>query len=191
MPRRKRKPKPKTKPQAPTRDILGDAVSLVITPIKIGKGKKQRAGGHIFDSLPEACRYVYVLKPLEDAGHIQDLRVHPSYAVFGAERAKATVLTPHPHKIPQLGYKPDFDYVFNGFRVVEDVKGARKAKRRAPEYPYHSEHDNTAPHFGRNGYAVRLKINMFMRQYPDITFRYVQDVFYFEWMHLLGGNDGS
>lgn len=80
-----------------------------------------------FDSESEAKRYVR-LKAYEEAGHISDLQVHPTYELLPAFTDR------YGKKQRAVIYEGDFAYVQDGVQVVEDVKGketeAFKLKRK-------------------------------------------------------------
>jgi len=73
--------------------------------------KKTVVDGIKFDSMAEAARYG-VLKVLQSAGLIKDLRLQVPY-----------VITVNGKKICR--YVADFVYIENGKEVVEDVKGMK------------------------------------------------------------------
>jgi hypothetical protein len=76
-----------------------------------------KRGEYTFDSKAEAERFAR-LKAYEEAGHISDLQVHPTYELFPAftdrtgKRQRAII------------YEADFAYVQDGVQIVEDIKGA-------------------------------------------------------------------
>jgi len=81
-------------------------------------GKKSKYGavkatvdGIKFDSAKEAARY-QVLKTLERTGHIQSLILQPRFDLVIND-------------IKCGFYKADFEYVNNGERIIEDVKGMK------------------------------------------------------------------
>jgi len=71
--------------------------------------RKTKKDGITFDSGREAQRYL-ALKLLESKGQIQDLKIKPVY-----EFVKNGILI--------CKYIPDFEYIENGEKVTEDVKG--------------------------------------------------------------------
>jgi hypothetical protein len=74
--------------------------------------KKHIEDDHTFDSKAELRRY-HELKLLLRRGEITDLQVHPRYILnVNGERVSS--------------YKPDFEYISYGVRVVEDVKPFKK-----------------------------------------------------------------
>jgi len=78
--------------------------------------KAQCQTGHTHDSKREAIR-CNELHALQDAGKISDLTIHPQYwFVINGRQLK------HPNG-RRVGYKSDFEYVENGFKITEDVKG--------------------------------------------------------------------
>lgn len=103
-----------------------------------------RIDGLRFDSQREAARYGE-LRLLESAGEIRDLVIHPRYVL--QERFKDA----HSGKwIRQVTYTPDFAYVENGRKVVEDVKG---------------------PSTMTDAFSVRRR--WFQKQNPDVEFRVI------------------
>ena len=81
-----------------------------------------RVDGLRFDSRAEARRY-QLLRLLERAGAISDLRVHPRYTLLGPSDVDWW-------QGPPWCYVGDFAYVEAGRHVVEDVKGAETAMFR-------------------------------------------------------------
>lgn len=78
--------------------------------------KSQCGAGHTHDSKREAIR-CNELHDLQAAGAIGDLVVHPQYwFVINGRQVK------HANG-RRVGYKSDFEYVENGIKVTEDVKG--------------------------------------------------------------------
>ena len=78
--------------------------------------KSQCNAGHTHDSKREAIR-CNELHALQAAGAISELKVHPQYwFVINGRQLK------HPNG-RRVGYKSDFEYVENGRKVTEDVKG--------------------------------------------------------------------
>jgi len=72
---------------------------------------KTVVGGIKFDSKKEAARY-QVLRMLERTGHIQALKLQPRFDLI-INGVKCGF------------YKADFEYIDNGNRVIEDVKGMK------------------------------------------------------------------
>jgi hypothetical protein len=78
--------------------------------------KAQCNAGHTHDSKREAVR-CNELNDLQAAGAISDLIMHPQYwFVINGRQVK------HANG-RRVGYKSDFEYVENGIKVTEDVKG--------------------------------------------------------------------
>ncbi len=78
--------------------------------------KSQCRAGHTHDSKREAVR-CNELHDLQAAGAISDLIIHPQYwFVINGRQVK------HGNG-RRVGYKSDFEYVENGIKVTEDVKG--------------------------------------------------------------------
>jgi len=78
--------------------------------------KSQCNAGHTHDSKREAIR-CNELHALQAAGKISDLLTHPQYwFVINGRQLK------HPNG-RRVGYKSDFEYIENGRKVTEDVKG--------------------------------------------------------------------
>lgn len=98
--------------------------------------KQTEVDGHIFPSKAEAKRYIE-LKLLERAGQISNLRLQPKYEILPKFKSNQAI-----------HYIGDFEYIENGKKVVEDVKGVKTA-------------------------VYRLKKKMFEYKYPDIELREV------------------
>ena len=95
-----------------------------------------------FDSKRELARYRELVL-LRDAGVISDLVIHPRYTVMdGYNRKDGTHVT-------AITYTGDFEYIENGQKVVEDVKGVETQ-------------------------VFRIKRKLFERCYPGIDFRIVR-----------------
>jgi len=75
--------------------------------------------GHIFDSKAEARRYGE-LKLMHEAGMIHKLVVHPRYTLLDPFECNGI-------KYRGIVYEGDFEYIENGKRICEDVKGYRTA----------------------------------------------------------------
>jgi len=104
--------------------------------------RKKDIDGYTFDSKAESRRYSDLLL-LEKAKIISDLRVHPVYLLQKSFR------TPEGKSVRAINFELDFDYIENGIKVVEDVKGVETA-------------------------AFKLKHKMFLKMYPDIRFEIVK-----------------
>lgn len=76
-----------------------------------------------FASLVEGLRYLQ-LKRLQEAGHIRNLKSHPSYVIFegGAKDNEGRAIN-------KIEYEADFTYYDHHLQkiVIEDVKGAETA----------------------------------------------------------------
>ena len=95
-----------------------------------------------FDSKRELARYRELVL-LRDAGVISDLVIHPRYTVMdGYNRKDGTHVT-------AITYVGDFEYIENGQKVVEDVKGVETQ-------------------------VFRIKRKLFERCYPSVDFRIVR-----------------
>lgn len=94
--------------------------------------------GITFDSIAEANRYL-VLRELFQDGEIGDLNVHTKWEILPA------FVDCHGKRVRPVYYVDDFDYVRDGHRVVEDVKGHKTAV-----------------------YVIKSK--MFRKRYPDVLF---------------------
>lgn len=80
------------------------------------KNTKVVIDGIKFDSIKESKRYI-VLKGLQEAGEISDLKLQPSFNI-----AKSVYLDGRKRAIRK--YKADFSYInADGDYIVEDVKG--------------------------------------------------------------------
>jgi hypothetical protein len=78
--------------------------------------KSQCRAAHTHDSKREAVR-CNELHDLQAAGAISDLIMHPQYwFVINGRQVK------HANG-RRVGYKSDFEYVENGIKITEDVKG--------------------------------------------------------------------
>lgn len=118
--------------------------TLTRTSIKRTSSKynaqRVKLDGYTFDSKAEARRYGE-LKLLAEAGAIHDLRVHPRYTLLDRTPDLRAVV-----------YEADFDYLEDGRRVAEDVKGGT-----ATQTP-----------------VFRLKVQLFKRRYTDVELRIVE-----------------
>jgi hypothetical protein len=102
---------------------------------------RTKLDGYTFDSKAEAARYA-VLKIRQQAGEIEQLKVHPRYEIM-------VPMFESYMTVPICTYVADFEYVerIKGewTRIVEDVKGVRTA-------------------------AYRIKRKLFEVRYPYLTF---------------------
>jgi len=86
---------------------------------RFGKYRSVKANcnaGHTHDSKREAVR-CNELHVLQAAGAISELKVHPQYwfVINGRQLKHANGR--------RVGYKSDFEYLENGIKITEDVKG--------------------------------------------------------------------
>ena len=119
-------------------------MKAVIREIRKNKynNRQVESDGYTFDSIAEYHRYTE-LKLLQRSKIISDLKVHPVYLLqkgFKTKEGKA---------VRAIRYEGDFEYIENGIKVVEDVKGVETA-------------------------VFKLKHKMFVKQYPDIRFEIVK-----------------
>ena len=94
--------------------------------------------GFRFDSKKELKRYLE-LKMLEKAGKIKDLKLQPVFLLQEGFYYQGKA-------IRQITYRADFEYIENGKRVVEDVKGFKTD-------------------------VYKLKKKLFLKKYPDVIFK--------------------
>jgi hypothetical protein len=100
--------------------------------------KKVKINGVSFDSKKEAKRY-FELKILERAGVISNLILQPKFLLQdGFERDGK--------KYRAIFYIADFEYIQDGKRIVEDVKGVKTD-------------------------IYKLKKKMFLKKYPQVVFK--------------------
>jgi hypothetical protein len=103
-----------------------------------------RLDGIAFDSQLELRRYAYLVH-VEMAGLLEDLKVHPTFDLYGAGgRAPGTG-----DPVPVGVYEADFSYIDERGQVVEDTKGVV-----LPLYT--------------------LKRNLFLANYPQLVFMEVR-----------------
>jgi hypothetical protein len=76
-----------------------------------------KRGELTFDSKAEAERYAR-LRAYQEAGHITDLQVHPTFELFPPFTDRTG------KKQRAIVYEADFSYIQDGLLIVEDVKGA-------------------------------------------------------------------
>ena len=107
--------------------------------------------GITFDSKAEGDRYLE-LRAMQEAGAIAGLTVHPKYILQPA------FVMDNGEKVRAITYAPDFEYLANGVRVVEDVKAWMTDKRTGKRKPLVQE-------------DCELKIKMLKYLRPDIEFR--------------------
>lgn len=91
--------------------------------------------GFVFDSRLEGARYLY-LRNLEQKGVIQDLQMQVEYEILPRQSKQIIKHLKTKDKIVEkplerpVKYKCDFQYMYNGELVVEDVKGSSFAMSR-------------------------------------------------------------
>lgn len=112
--------------------------------------RQTRIGNYQFDSIAEAERYLQLLA-MEQAGDIQQLRVHPQFVL---QQSCKRVSHGKRVTIRAITYTADFMYIENGVTVVEDVKGTRRGK----------------PFVQRE---ARLRHKLLQYQHPEIDFRLI------------------
>ena len=81
--------------------------------------KKVVVDGEVFDSRKEYYRWCD-LKLLERAGKISDLKRQVKYVLIPSQRQDGKLIE------REVSYIADFEYVENGLKVVEDVKGYKR-----------------------------------------------------------------
>lgn len=81
------------------------------------KSVRTTVDGITFDSKSEARRYSQ-LRLLEREGQIIDLELQPSFILAPSVRFSDSKRTK-----PALKYVADFEYIENGIKIIEDVKG--------------------------------------------------------------------
>lgn len=106
--------------------------------------RKTSVFGIKFDSQKEANRYL-VLKSRLDNNEITDLVIHPKFVLVDGFTDNQG------NRQRAITYSADFEYLRDGEIVVEDVKGG-KATQTA---------------------VFRIKKKLFLKRYPEITFRIV------------------
>ena len=100
--------------------------------------KKVKVDGIKFDSKKEANRY-FELKMLERAGKIKELKLQPKFLLQDG-------FVRDGEKYRAIFYIADFEYIKDGKKVVEDVKGVRTQ-------------------------TYKLKKKMFLKKYPQVVFK--------------------
>ena len=103
--------------------------------------RKVELDGYTFDSQDETNRYGELLI-LEKAGEISHLQVHTVWELLPPFRRGKK-------RYRGIYYEVDFDYLENGQRVAEDVKGFATA-------------------------VFRLKEKLFRYKYPDVELRIIK-----------------
>lgn len=97
--------------------------------------RKTTLYGITFDSQAEADRYL-VLRDMEQRGEISALRIHSRWCLldsFADAQGK---------KVRGIQYEDDFNYIRDGQRIVEDVKGFKTAVFRIKEKLFKSRYPN-------------------------------------------------
>ena len=100
--------------------------------------KKVKVDGIEFDSKKEAKRY-FELKILEVAGVISNLILQPKFLLQESFERDGK-------KYRAIFYIADFEYIEDGKRIVEDVKGVKTD-------------------------IYKLKKKMFLKKYPQVVFK--------------------
>ena len=100
--------------------------------------KKIVIDGIEFDSKKEGKRY-QELKMLEKAGKIKDLKLQPKFLLQESFKYKGKTQR-------AIFYIADFEYIKDGKRIVEDVKGVKTD-------------------------VYKLKKKLFLKKYPDVIFK--------------------
>lgn len=75
-------------------------------------GKKCECDGITFDSTPEKAYYL----KLKNDDSVSELKVHPKFIVLEGFRDY------HNKKIQSITFKPDFMYIKDNVRYIEDIK---------------------------------------------------------------------
>lgn len=81
--------------------------------------KKVVVDGEVFDSRKEYYRWCD-LRLLERAGKISDLKRQVKYVLIPSQRQDGKLIE------REVSYIADFEYMENGLKVVEDVKGYKR-----------------------------------------------------------------
>jgi len=113
--------------------------------------RKCEAFGVVLDSHAERDRYLE-LRAMQERGEITALEPHPKYILQPA------FVMDNGEKVRAITYTPDFEYIENGVRVVEDVKAWMTDKRTGKRRPLVQE-------------DCELKIKMLKYLRPDIVFK--------------------
>lgn len=136
----------------PSQDViaLNPEVYGVLPPLKRANkynARKTLCDGHWFDSQKEANHYL-LLKRLELAGEISDLRLQPKF------RLQEGFVNNEGNWVKKIDYFADFSYVEAGVTIVEDVKSVATAREAT--------------------FRMKFKLVQFMhRERKDIVFRIV------------------
>ena len=117
-------------------------------------------------SKTEYERYKYLWACVQD-GTIRGLRCQPKFELFKGLRPSSNILRPRPKKIQDIGYTADFEYIYQGIRVIEDVKGTygnskKNRKKGIVGKPIISD-------------SARLRHKMLQGLHPDLVFKIVTD----------------
>jgi len=105
---------------------------------KYNAKKVRTADGKIFDSKKEAERYLE-LKMLERAGVISNLILQPKFLLQESFKYKGKTQR-------AIFYIADFEYIKDGKRIAEDVKGVKTE-------------------------VYKLKKKLFLKKYPQVEFK--------------------
>lgn len=88
------------------------------------KSKKITIDGMTFDSKKEAQRYIE-LRKMQNTGKITDLKCQVKYLLIPSQKVANKVVE------RAVTYIADFEYIKDGQKIVEDVKGYRKGQAYA------------------------------------------------------------
>lgn len=86
---------------------------------KYGARKIKAPDGQVFDSQKEFNRWG-VLKLLERVGKISDLKRQVKYVLIPAQKLEGKLVE------REVSYIADFEYMEDGKKIVEDVKGYKR-----------------------------------------------------------------
>lgn len=96
--------------------------------------RKVTINGIKFDSEAEGRRYLF-LKSEQEAGRISDLECHPKYALLEPFECRGV-------KYRGIKYIADFEYIEDGNRITEDVKGMKTQVFRLKEKLFLNRYGN-------------------------------------------------
>lgn len=119
------------------------------------KVRKVRIGEYVFDSKLEAQRYMFLLSLLQE-GVIQQLIPHPEFIIQHGTILSTNALHPKKRKRANLTYTADFEYIYKGLTIIEDVKGAYTNTRKG-----HKKGDPLVSP------ASKLRMNIIQRRHPE------------------------
>jgi Protein of unknown function (DUF1064) len=110
--------------------------------------------GYIFDSQPEARRYLYLKSRLQ-TGEISTLEIHPQFVLIPGAVSHIQGKT---KQLPAITFTPDFAYMEDGAQVIEDVKPHKTDKKTGKWEPYLTK-------------DFRLRWQILQRLHPEYIFR--------------------